>query len=56
MVALSCKAGFRTDFNFLRCILPRIEMLTYWRVRFAFNLRDALPMDLPRDFETASIL
>jgi hypothetical protein len=25
------------------CVVPRIEMLTYLRVRSAFNPRDALP-------------
>jgi hypothetical protein len=28
------------------CVAPRIEMLTYSRVRSAFNSRDALPLSL----------
>jgi hypothetical protein len=27
-------------------VVPRIEMLTYWRVRSAFNPRDASPLNL----------
>jgi len=28
------------------CVVPRIEMLTYLRVRSASNARDALPLNL----------
>ncbi len=34
-----------------RCVVPRIEMLTYFRVRSAFNPRDALLSGLIRGFE-----
>jgi len=35
-------------------VVPQIEMLTYYRVRSAFNPRCALPSNLIRNFETAS--
>jgi len=36
------------------CVVPRIEMLTYYRVRSAFNPRDALPLNVIYNFETTS--
>jgi hypothetical protein len=36
------------------CVVPRIEMLTYSRVRSAFNSRNALPLNLIWDFEPTS--
>jgi hypothetical protein len=32
------------------CVVPRIKMLTYWRVRSAFNPRDAFPLNLIWNF------
>jgi hypothetical protein len=36
------------------CLVGRIEMLTYSRVRSAFNPRDALPLIVIGNFETIS--
>ena len=36
------------------CVVSRIEMLTYLRVRSASNTRDALPLNLICGFETTS--
>jgi hypothetical protein len=36
------------------CVVPQIEILTYYRVRSVFNLRDALPLNLIWGFETTS--
>ena len=36
------------------CVAPRIEILTYLRVRSVFNSRDALPLNLIWGFETTS--
>ena len=35
------------------CVARRIEMLTYWRVRSAFNSPDALPSNIIYAFETS---
>ncbi len=36
------------------CVVPRIEILTYLRVRSVFNPRNALPLNLIWGFETTS--
>ena len=37
-------------------VVPQIEMLTYWRVRSAFNSRNALPLDVIWTFKANSRL
>ena len=36
------------------CVVPRIEILTYYRVRSVFNSRDAVPLNLIWSFKTTS--